>query len=189
MAVKVIGHMDTTTAVDAEAELLLSLNHPNLVRAYHYVTYTQQAPPLGPSTSSSSSQGSRMRAMTDKQAAAGAWGNTSDSAMEKANAGGRPGTGSDDAAAPALGADSLLSGAMQAAAINAAGALQVGAPSAGGCSHGSGGQLGLERSTTCSSSWQAKHTKAETWLVSNTLLLSEGLGKGCVCSGCLQFCA
>jgi hypothetical protein len=44
VAVKVIEHTESTlNAVEAEAQLMLSLNHPHLVRAYHFVTYTQQS--------------------------------------------------------------------------------------------------------------------------------------------------
>ncbi|KAF8065427.1 serine/threonine-protein kinase/receptor R831 [Scenedesmus sp. PABB004] len=46
VAVKVIDHdVVALPAVESEADLLLSLHHPNLVDAYHYVAYIQDAPP------------------------------------------------------------------------------------------------------------------------------------------------
>lgn len=39
MAVKVIEHnTDTTVPVEREVTLMLSFNHPNIVRAFHFVT-------------------------------------------------------------------------------------------------------------------------------------------------------
>lgn len=39
MAVKVIEHnTDTTVPVEREVTLMLSFNHPNVVRAFHFVT-------------------------------------------------------------------------------------------------------------------------------------------------------
>lgn len=39
VAVKVIEHnTDTTVPVEREVTLMLSFNHPNIVRAYHFVT-------------------------------------------------------------------------------------------------------------------------------------------------------
>eukprot|EP00878_Enallax_costatus_P018455 GHUV01019427.1.p1 GENE.GHUV01019427.1~~GHUV01019427.1.p1 ORF type:complete len:578 (+),score=131.42 GHUV01019427.1:188-1921(+) len=57
-AVKVIEHnLDALPAVEEEAQLMLSFEHPNLVRAYHYVTYQQHSQGSG-STCSQSNTGS-----------------------------------------------------------------------------------------------------------------------------------
>lgn len=71
-AVKVIEHdADTLTAVEAEAQLMLSFEHPNLVRAFHYVTYKQEASAtsgIARQSSGSSAASARRRAAQSKLA-------------------------------------------------------------------------------------------------------------------------
>uniref|UniRef100_A0A383WBA4 Protein kinase domain-containing protein n=1 Tax=Tetradesmus obliquus TaxID=3088 RepID=A0A383WBA4_TETOB len=51
VAVKVIEH-ESASAVENEVQLMLSISHTNVVRAYHYITYTSKAAPPEPSLSS-----------------------------------------------------------------------------------------------------------------------------------------
>jgi hypothetical protein len=172
VVVKVIEHTESTlNAVEAEAQLMLSLNHAHLVRAYHFVTYTQQ-PQLTSTCSLSSSQGSRMRAAAEAEAAEAAspaaeaaaagpgWIIVSDSAMDKT-------------AAPAALAcvNSGGQGGNKRASTSAGQQQQQQQGSLGAYSTSSsrgsraGGKCSLERVKTTSSGWQARPAKAETWLV------------------------
>lgn len=163
VAVKVIEHCESTMyAVEHEAALMLSLNHENIVRAYHFVTYMQQ-PQLLSSCSMGSSQGSRMRAAADKEiaeaaaAASPGGGNFSDASLDKSAA----------AAAPArnsIGECSSSSQRLPTPCGPPQGSL--GALSAFSRGSGGGGAASrLESANTTSSVWQARPAKAETWLV------------------------
>lgn len=57
MAIKCIEHDgDTSAAVENEVQLMLSLDHANIVKAFHYITYRHT---LNPNGSSSSQSGAR----------------------------------------------------------------------------------------------------------------------------------
>jgi hypothetical protein len=171
VVVKVIEHTESTlNAVEAEAQLMLSLNHAHLVRAYHFVTYTQQ-PQLTSTCSLSSSQGSRMRAAAEAEAAEAAspaaeaaaagpgWIIVSDSAMDKTaapaalacvNSGGQ---GGNRRASTSAGQQQQQQGSLGAYSTSSSRGSRA------------GGKCSLERVKTTSSGWQARPAKAETWLV------------------------
>uniref|UniRef100_A0A383W1M2 Protein kinase domain-containing protein n=1 Tax=Tetradesmus obliquus TaxID=3088 RepID=A0A383W1M2_TETOB len=115
VAVKVIEH-DTSAAAAAvtnEIQLLLSFNHPNIVKAHHYVTYTQIS-----STATGSSSGRW-------------WGS------------GRGSTDSTHALVPAAGAATGSSTADANGAAAAAAAAAAARAVAAVASHSSGGGRGL----------------------------------------------
>jgi serine/threonine protein kinase len=163
VAVKVIEHTESTlNAVEAEAALMLSLNHENIVRAYHFVTYTQQ-PQLTSTCSMGSSQGSRLRAIADKEiaeaaavaAAAVSPGccTSNDSAMDKATA------------VPTPARNSIGDCSSSQHIVTIAGPPQGSLGAVSISSRGSGGAGRLERANTTTSAWQSRPAKAETWLV------------------------
>ena len=161
VAVMIIEHCESSLyAVEHEAALMLSLNHENIVRAYHFVTYMQQ-PQLLSSCSMGSSQGSRMRAAADKEiaeaaaaaAASPGGGKFSDSSLGKS------------AAAAASARNSIGECSSRQRLPTPCGPLQgsLGALSSSSRGSGGGGAASrLERATTSSS---ARPSKAETWLV------------------------
>lgn len=89
MACKVIQHnRSTLAAVEAEADLMLALNHENLVKAYHYCTYAYAEQAF----SEKSRKGSRGWSATARES----WGEVSQSSGGSSNVV-RRGTGTDSA--------------------------------------------------------------------------------------------